>query len=44
MLMVDDFYVGPAKLNPSSIKARLPKTRRVRKAAEVMPLKVIRFI
>ena len=32
--MVDDFYVGPAKLNPSSIKARLPKTRRVRKAAE----------
>ena len=34
MLMVDDFYVGPAKLNPSSIKARLPKTRRVRKAAE----------
>ncbi len=29
MLMVDDFFVGPSKLNPSSIKARLPKARRI---------------
>lgn len=29
MLMVDDFFVGSSKLSPSSIKARLPKARRI---------------
>lgn len=33
MLMVDDFFVGPAKLNPSQVKARLPRAIRQRKAA-----------
>lgn len=30
MLMVDDFFVGPAKLNPSLVKARLPRAIRHR--------------
>lgn len=30
MLMVDDFFVGPAKLNPSQVKARLPRAIRHR--------------
>ncbi|HIZ26359.1 MAG TPA: T9SS type A sorting domain-containing protein [Candidatus Barnesiella merdipullorum] len=30
MLMVDDFFVGPSKLNPSLVKARLPRAIRHR--------------
>ena len=33
MLMVDDFFVGSAKLNPSQVKARLPRAIRHRNIA-----------
>lgn len=33
MLMVDDFFVGSARLNPSQVKARLPRAIRHRQVA-----------
>lgn len=35
MLMVDDVFVGSGKLNPSAIKAQLPKSRRIMRKTAV---------